>query len=140
MTAALRWLEERFQTVPPVGCWGALVLYSALIFAASSGSSTGIRLPVSGLDKAVHFVVYAVWALLGLAALSRQFPRLSLRRRAVLAALGAAAYGLSDELHQMFVPGRHADPLDWLADVAGAAAAVATCGALARLRGPAKTA
>ena len=34
-------------------------------------------------------------------------------------ALFAAAYGLSDELHQHFVPGRQADWLDWLADAGG---------------------
>jgi VanZ family protein len=33
-------------------------------------------------------------------------------------------YGASDEVHQSFVPGRAADPLDWVADSAGAVAGV----------------
>ena len=32
----------------------------------------------------------------------------------------AGAYGVSDEVHQAFVPGRSPDPLDWLADAFGA--------------------
>lgn len=33
--------------------------------------------------------------------------------------LVGALYGLSDEWHQMFVPGRFADPRDWIADLVG---------------------
>lgn len=44
--------------------------------------------------------------------------------RAWLAVLLASAYGVSDELHQAYVPGRSADVLDWLADTTGATFAV----------------
>ncbi len=44
--------------------------------------------------------------------------------RAWLAALLASLYGISDEVHQAFVPDRSADALDWLADTVGALAAV----------------
>lgn len=33
-------------------------------------------------------------------------------------------YGLSDEWHQSFVPGRYADIMDWLADTLGATIAI----------------
>ena len=36
----------------------------------------------------------------------------------------ASLYGLLDELHQLLVPGRSADVLDWLADVSGSVLAV----------------
>ena len=36
----------------------------------------------------------------------------------LLLAIGAA-YGITDEWHQMYVPGRMPDVVDWLADVAG---------------------
>ena len=39
--------------------------------------------------------------------------------------LAIALYGLMDEVHQAFTPGRIADPLDWLADVVGALAVAA---------------
>lgn len=44
--------------------------------------------------------------------------------RAWLAVLLASLYGVADEVHQAFVPGRSADALDWLADTVGALAAV----------------
>ncbi|MEZ5317641.1 MAG: VanZ family protein [Vicinamibacterales bacterium] len=44
----------------------------------------------------------------------------------------AAAWGVSDEIHQMFVPGRSAGPDDWLADATGAALAVIVSRAAAR--------
>ena len=40
---------------------------------------------------------------------------------AVINGIGASLYGISDEIHQIFVPGRTADPIDWLVDTCGAA-------------------
>ena len=39
--------------------------------------------------------------------------------------VGAVLWGVSDEWHQSFVPGREVDAVDLLADVAGSALAVA---------------
>jgi VanZ family protein len=53
------------------------------------------------------------------------------RRRTLLTSFAfALLYGVSDELHQAFVPGRHPDPLDLLCDAAGAATALAGWAAL----------
>ena len=46
-------------------------------------------------------------------------PMLSLRNSRPFSMFIGAAYGLSDELHQYFVPGRTASPLDALADSIG---------------------
>jgi VanZ family protein len=35
-----------------------------------------------------------------------------------------SAYAATDEVHQAFVAGRHASPLDWLIDTAGVIAGV----------------
>lgn len=56
--------------------------------------------------------------------------------RAWLAVLLASLYGVSDEVHQAFVPGRSADLLDWLADTAGAAVAVSLVRLWAGRRSP----
>jgi VanZ family protein len=48
-------------------------------------------------------------------------------RVAALALAIAAAYGIFDELHQSFVPGRSADILDWFADVCGALIGIGAC-------------
>ena len=39
----------------------------------------------------------------------------------LLAIVVASAYGVTDEFHQLFVPGRACDPVDWMVDTAGAA-------------------
>jgi VanZ family protein len=55
--------------------------------------------------------------------------------RATLAALLiASAYAATDEYHQSFVTGRHASPLDWAIDVAGAATAIIAVRRFARAR------
>ncbi|MFZ1841932.1 MAG: VanZ family protein [Nitrospira sp.] len=43
------------------------------------------------------------------------------RHAVVVAVAGCALYGLSDEIHQLFVPLRQGDPLDLVADSVGAA-------------------
>lgn len=56
----------------------------------------------------------AVWWALGMNT------RLLNRERNVYAIAITTAYGVLDEIHQYFVPGRKADPLDVLADFVGA--------------------
>ncbi|MBI4496761.1 MAG: VanZ family protein [Chloroflexi bacterium] len=79
---------------------------------------------------AAHFLAYAV-----LAALLHWPLRSAGRGRAgVLAFLLAAAYGISDELHQSVVPHRVPSLFDWLTDLAGAAWAVWSVSLLTRQR------
>jgi len=71
-------------------------------------------------DKAVHTMLFALLTLL------LRWPsrvRSALLAAALAWALGTA-WGLVDELHQAFVPGRSTDALDLLADAVGAAIAV----------------
>ena len=75
------------------------------------------RLPgpsgVPGFDKLAHFCAYGLMATLWVRALA-----VSLRPRtaACLAWLVASAFGVTDEFHQSFVPGRSAELADWVAD------------------------
>ncbi|AEG32822.1 hypothetical protein AV541_08725 [Thermus parvatiensis] len=80
-----------------------------LLFWLSSQPAAGAGLP-HPWDKGAHFLAYA---LLGL------FLRLGLGRFGP-AFLGAFLYGLLDEWHQSFVPGREAFGLDLVADFLGA--------------------
>jgi VanZ family protein len=77
-----------------------------------------------------HFFVYLVLAALlwwALGALD-----ISPRQRALLAFGGAVLYGLTDEWHQSFVPGRTPDVLDLATDAIGAAIGVLLVQRLAR--------
>lgn len=93
-----------------IRAWGPPVAWAALIFAASSVPNLRPEAGVPGVDKVVHFGVYTVLGLV----LAR-----AAGRRAWLAVLLGWAYGLSDEIHQMFVPGRTPEVADWVADAAG---------------------
>jgi VanZ family protein len=72
--------------------------------------------------KFAHMVAYAVLAWLWWRTISVQR---QITWPVLLAALGLAVlYGISDEVHQLFVPGRHGQLADVLFDTAGALAAV----------------
>ncbi len=98
--------------------WGPVGFYCALIFALSSISAIP-ALPMHVGDKGAHVALYAGFGLLVTRALVGG-PGRPVTVRAVLAALAASAvYGLSDEIHQLFVPRRMFDLRDLAADVAG---------------------
>ena len=70
-------------------------------------------------DKLLHAIEYAVLAALSYRAFRRAAGPHAARYAVVYAAAAASFYGVSDEVHQAFVPFRTATWLDWLADTAG---------------------
>ncbi|OGQ80964.1 MAG: hypothetical protein A2289_12300 [Deltaproteobacteria bacterium RIFOXYA12_FULL_58_15] len=92
------------------------IAWGALIFLLSSSAQLPAP-PVSfdGLDKIVHAGVYGVLAITLLFAFG--WPQ---GGRAWLCVILVALYGFTDEVHQSFVPHRHADFFDWVADSSGA--------------------
>jgi len=98
---------------------GVIFFLSHQSFAPSEETSWIIQL-MEGLrplppDKVAHFGLYFILGLLG-------FWRLG--SKPWLLWLFCLAYGVSDEFHQSFVPGRHPDLLDLLADGLGAMSAI----------------
>jgi VanZ family protein len=76
------------------------------------------KVDVLRYDKVVHALVYAVLGGLCFAAI-RQTWTLTKPRVIAVAAGCVLLYGLTDEFHQLFVPGRSADLYDALADGIG---------------------
>lgn len=100
--------------------WLVLLGLCALIFIQSHGLVlTNIPMPMH-LDKVLHFFCFAVLAILFFRAYHSLSLRTSVKILVVLSALSAIAYGISDELHQGFIPFRVSDKLDIAADAAGA--------------------
>jgi VanZ family protein len=97
--------------------------YAALIFYLSSQANPLPFLPTSFFthDKLLHATEYAGFSAVLAWGLDR-VSGLGLRGAAMVAGAAASAYGLTDELHQAFVPGRSADVFDWIADTTGALA------------------
>ena len=76
---------------------------------------------ILGWDKLQHLLAYAVLAgAVGLWA-SPVFWKRRPRTALFVTALVSSVYGVIDEIHQYFVPGRDCNVWDWLADTLGAA-------------------
>ena len=104
--------------------WLPVALYAGVIFYLSSQQHPDEHLPSFLLkdvsDKVLHAVEYAVLGGLCYRAL-RWGASGPVASYALLFAIAAASlYGVTDEVHQFFVPFRESSWLDWLADTAGA--------------------
>ena len=118
----------------PITLWWPVAAYMAAIFALSSQPT----LPGSSLtpDWAQHGVAYAGLALVTLRAVAGgRWSRVS-ARALWLAWVIATVYGVTDEWHQSFVPGRMADVRDVIADSAGAALGLAAAWAWSIIKRP----
>jgi VanZ family protein len=105
--------------------WGPPVLYMAAIFWASAQSDLS---PPGGLtDKPTHSIGYALLGVLFVRALAGGLPTRISPGVALLGIALTTAYGITDEIHQWFVPGRFADVNDVAADAIGGAIGAALC-------------
>ncbi len=91
--------------------WG-----SSIIFPVSTGQKLPLLFP--GQDKLAHLVMFGILGFLLTGAVKAARQGFRARSFWFVVAL-VALYGISDELHQLFVPGRSADILDVLADAVG---------------------
>jgi VanZ family protein len=106
--------------------WLPVVAWAGLIFALSSVPDLGTGL--GGWDLVLRKLAHAgEFAVLG-ALLLRATDR------AVVAFVLGALYAVSDEVHQVFVPGRMGSPLDVAIDIVGVAAGVLLWQRVARPR------
>jgi VanZ family protein len=97
------------------------VLWAFVIFALSSIPSA--KLPhfiLLKFDKLVHAGFFFILGILVYRAFEPRIPTISFNwRRLILAVSIVVLYGIFDEVHQGFVPGRTVDVLDTVADSIG---------------------
>jgi VanZ family protein len=90
------------------------------IFAASSFTPK-TRLPAPGYsDKVIHLAIYTLFAFLVTRAMVGTWPNRARWPIALISFFIAFFYGISDEFHQMYVPGRTPDFFDLIFDWLGA--------------------
>lgn len=101
-----------------------LIVYWIMLFIATT-------VPVSNLpsvavsDKLKHFGAFLGLSVLLSLTLIYQNKILLFKKYFMIAAfIISSIYGLLDEIHQSFVPGRNSEFLDWFADSVGAAVGV----------------
>lgn len=95
-----------------------LAAYCALIFWLSNQQSLTTPELFENQDKVHHLLAY-----MGMGLMSWRSFRHWIRSPIILAIASIAfcsLYGITDEWHQTFIPGRNASVLDWVADSVGA--------------------
>ncbi|MCJ7830289.1 MAG: VanZ family protein [Desulfobacterales bacterium] len=115
--------------------WLPVTAYCLLIYWQSSHVTLKAVSDAYHIDKGIHLVAYAVLGILFYRALAcgrKDRPGACM----LLSILLASLYGVSDEIHQYFVPFRHADLLDLLADGVGSGLGVIVYGRLRNDRRP----
>jgi len=95
------------------------LLYTILIFYLSHQSNP-FPIKYKGLftyDKIIHMIEYGIFAFLWWFALKNYILRKPLLHITIL--IWSSLYGISDEIHQSFIPGRYCSVYDWFADLLG---------------------
>ena len=95
-----------------------LILYCTFIYRLSDQSSLPTPMLFPHQDKLFHAGAYFVLAVFTLRAFRHIL--LTLPVLIISSLVFSSLYGMSDEWHQSFVPGRMSDIADWAADTVGA--------------------
>jgi hypothetical protein len=98
-----------------------MALVMGIIFFLSHQPGDSLYLPpFPGIDKLAHLVAYGTLAAATIYAFSPGYQRREPFAVFCISVLFCLGYGVSDEFHQSFVPGRSPSGFDILADVCGA--------------------
>jgi VanZ family protein len=100
--------------------WLPLIAYCLLIYIQSDHPSPESVPSFRFSDKLLHFVAYAVMGVLFYRAYQTLPFKNNIQLVMLLSMISASLYGISDEIHQSFVPSRDAQLLDAIADTLGA--------------------
>jgi VanZ family protein len=116
-------MRKSFNTLNLVFCYRLPVIALCVFLFWQSSYPGIISQPLFPYDdKVFHFGAFALLAFLCARDLESEKPFWSDTKIKIIAVLFAALYGLSDEIHQAFVPSRCASAFDFLADCAGSIA------------------
>lgn len=99
--------------------WFPLILYSGIIFYASSVPRVKTPLQEIQFDKFLHIFIYLPFGFLLARLIAHTKESVSRRMLLIIVLLGSFVYGLSDEIHQIFVPGRRFEIIDIIANTLG---------------------
>lgn len=107
------WRSPVIRLAPTLFCMAAIFGLSSRSELPRPASISGEAFSVMGHFGAYLVLAITLWWMLGM---TRVWPR----KRLLLAFAGAVLYGVSDEFHQSFVPGRTPDIRDITTDAIGA--------------------
>ena len=111
-----KWNTVNFEIV---AAYLPLFIFCGFIFIQSSYPSPNTVITFAFSDKLLHVLAYAVLGILFFRAYGTLPLRNNLSLLIGLSILSAGLFGLSDEIHQYFVPARNTDLWDLIADIIG---------------------
>jgi VanZ family protein len=97
--------------------WLFTISYMGIIFYVSSLKSHLLPNLTGGVDKAIHVIAYSLLAYMSYFSLRKSG---AVRHAFLVSFIFTVIYGFTDELHQLFIPGRIASIGDLIADSFGA--------------------
>ena len=103
------------------------IVIAVTIFILSNSPHPGLpELGIEWEDKIMHISAYFAFgiALVLFFVVNLQVPEI--KKVAFITIFIGSFYGLTDEFHQYFIPGRSSEILDWIADVLGVLLSVTT--------------
>jgi VanZ family protein len=99
--------------------WLPVILCMYVIFRVSSMPGRDIPPLFPFQDIFYHGIIYAILGLFFLRALANTYAEPALWKLVIFTVLFCLFYGLTDELHQLFVPGRSCSGFDIMIDTLG---------------------
>ncbi|MGD2098132.1 MAG: VanZ family protein [Desulfobacterales bacterium] len=107
--------------------WLPPIVYCVAIFIQSSLPGSERMPDIRFFDKLLHFLAYALLGILFYRAYGTLPLRNNYKLLIFISILSTTLYGISDEIHQYFVPSRHADIMDVIANTLGSICGVYLC-------------
>ena len=99
--------------------WTIVVSYASIIFLVSSIEGSEIDTGPPGIDKLLHVIEYLILSFLLYASFKKSSNKIKNTTIFLLSFSISALFGISDEIHQLFVPNRYFELLDILSDSLG---------------------
>ena len=96
--------------------WLPVALYALVIFMASAFPQPEMPITFWSFDKILHLAEYGLFGILLSRAIKGTAPGINLKRLCLLVTIIALGYGVTDEFHQLLVPGRMFSGWDMLSD------------------------
>jgi VanZ family protein len=100
--------------------WLPLILYCLFIYIQSANPSPDQIPSIPFIDKVLHGAAYGIMGILFYRAYQTLRIKDNIHMLMLLSVVSASLYGISDEIHQSFVPFRDAEVGDVIADIIGA--------------------
>ena len=104
--------------------WLPLILYCLFIYIQSDHPSPEQIPTFPYVDKVLHVTAYGIMGILFYRAYQTLRLKDNIKMLMFLSVISASLYGISDEIHQSFVPFREAEVADVIADMIGALSGV----------------